>query len=206
MPPENRSLDELVAVTNDLESWLRAFSVPHAFIGGFAVAFLGRARVTHDIDAVIDADLDDLERFVEEGKRFGFRLLFPDGIDFARHTFVLQMRHEGSAIQTDLSFAFTSFEHEAIDRAVLQEAFGAQFPLVPPEHLVVFKIFAGRPKDIGDVDGVLDRHPDLRLETVRRWLRELDEASEVPRFLDRLRWVLDTRREDEPRERTAPDL
>jgi hypothetical protein len=206
MPPDDRPLDELVAVTKDLESWLQAVSVPHAFIGGFAVAFLGRVRATHDIDAVMDADLDDLDRFVREGKRFGFSLLFPDGIDFARHTFVLQMRHEGSGIQTNRSFAFTAFEHEAIDRAVLQEAFGARFPLIPPEHLVVFKIFAGRPKDIGDVDGVLDRHPDLQLETVRRWLRELDDASEVPRFVQRLQWVLDTRKENQPSERTAPDL
>lgn len=44
------------------------------------------------------------------------------------------------------------------------------------EDLLVQKLVAGRPRDLEDARGVLNRHPDADAGYVRRWLAEFDAA------------------------------
>lgn len=63
--------DPLTALTislRDLTAWLSKHGFPHAVIGGVAVAFRGRPRITEDIESVLDAnaalDMDRIRGWV----------------------------------------------------------------------------------------------------------------------------------------------
>jgi len=46
------------------------------------------------------------------------------------------------------------------------------------------KALARRPRDVADIEGLLDRHPDMNLEQVREMLGELAEILEDPTLLE----------------------
>lgn len=176
-------LDALIGTVDALEKWFAATSTTHTFIGGLVVAFMGEPRVTADVDGIIEVDPDDLDEFLATGERFGVAGRDPDTAEFARRHFVLKLVHVASGIQVDLSLGFTEFEAHAIRAAVRVTAQGVTFPVLQPEDLLVMKAFARRTKDIADIPGVLNRHPEVDLASVRAWLRLFDEGSEEPSYL-----------------------
>ena len=55
-------------------------------------------------------------------------------------------------------------------------AFGrALAPMAKAEHLVVFKLVAGRPKDVEDAEALIVLHPEIDLSEARRQIQELSE-------------------------------
>jgi hypothetical protein len=44
------------------------------------------------------------------------------------------------------------------------------------EDLVIHKIFAGRPRDIEDIENILLKNPDYDLGYIEKWLAEFDAA------------------------------
>jgi hypothetical protein len=50
-------------------------------------------------------------------------------------------------------------------------------------------MFAGRPRDIEDVRGVLVRHPECDLEYVERWLAEFEGSMDIP-YRERFRKIV----------------
>jgi plasmid stabilization system protein ParE len=50
-------------------------------------------------------------------------------------------------------------------------------------------MFAGRPRDIEDVRGVLVRHPECDREYVERWLAEFEGLMDVP-YRERFRKIM----------------
>lgn len=63
--------------------------------------FLGRPRVTRDIDAVFWIEDDEVARLMEAGAEFGYLPRLPDALEFALVNRVLLMRHQASAIEAD---------------------------------------------------------------------------------------------------------
>jgi len=57
------------------------------------------------------------------------------------------------------------------------------------EDLVIHKMFAGRPRDIEDVRGVLVRHPECDREYVERWLGEFEGPMGIP-YRERFRNIV----------------
>jgi hypothetical protein len=52
------------------------------------------------------------------------------------------------------------------------------------EDLIIHQVFAGRPRDLEDVRGILLKNSKLDLTYLRRWLREFDRSAGEG-FLDR---------------------
>jgi hypothetical protein len=177
-----------------IEEWLQAAKVRHTLIGAVAVAFLGKLRTTRDVDAMIEIDPDALEAFLDLGREFGIVGRTDDTVPFARQHYVLRLVYKPRAIDIDLSLAFTGFELEAIGESTMHSAFGLSFPLPRAEALLVMKAFAGRTHDLGDIEGILDRNPNVKLEVVRNWLRQLDEASDDGGHLRDFEEILERRR------------
>jgi hypothetical protein len=48
------------------------------------------------------------------------------------------------------------------------------------EDVIIHKLFAGRPRDLEDVRGILGRHPVLDTSYIRRWLKILEEGTDKP--------------------------
>ena len=68
---------------------------------------------------------------------------------------------------------FMTYEAEAISRALLVELGGAMVPFATAEDLIIHKLFAGRPRDIEDAEGVVRRKGgELDWDYLRRWVAD----------------------------------
>lgn len=195
MSKTEESLAPLLAALRDLVAWLQAEYVPGVVIGGVAASLLGRPRVTRDVDAVVLLDEGRWSKFLATGARFGFTPRLSDTLAFAQKARVLLVRHEPSGIDVDVAFGALPFEEEAIARAIWIDLGGdVRLPLPAPEDLIIMKAVAHRPRDLADIESVLDVHPKLDLRRVRRWVREFSAALEMPDILNDLETILTQRR------------
>ena len=186
-------LAPLLAALGNLVTWLQAAQVPGVIIGGVAASLLGRPRVTRGIDALVLLDEGDWARFLAMGEQFGFEPRRPDALDFAQQARVLLVQHARSGIDVDIVFSALPFEEEAVANAVWVDVVGIRLPLATPEDLIIMKAVAHRPRDLGDIEAVLDAHPKLDRQRVRRWVREFSMALGMPDVLSDLEKVLKKR-------------
>lgn len=70
-------------------------------------------------------------------------------------------------------FSTTAYEAQAIGRAVRVDIGGQQVPFATAEDLILHKLFAGRPRDVEDIRGVVARkHDSLDWTYLERWAQE----------------------------------
>jgi hypothetical protein len=139
---------------------------------------------------LIRLDEVDWPGFVAAGASHGFEPRVTEAIAFAQQSRVLLMRHGPSSIPVDLILAAIAFEYSTIDHGVWQSVGAVRIRLPAPEDLVVMKAVAGRPRDIADLEGLLDANPAMDLDRVRVSLEAFAEALEAPELVsefDRLR-------------------
>lgn len=178
------------AVLRDFIAWIKAENIRGIIIGGIAASFLGRPRVTRDVDSVVIIAPDILEKFVHSGKQFGFTPRITDIFAFSQKSRVLLMKHETTGIDIDISLGVLPFEYESIERALWIDAGGLLLPLPTPEDLIVMKAVAHRQRDLIDIESILDANPNLDLERIRRWVREFSTALEMPEILNDLEKII----------------
>jgi hypothetical protein len=167
------------------------------------VAFLGRPRVTRDVDLVLLISEERWKGFLAAGAAFGFFPLAPDALDFARANRVLLVHHRPSGINVDLSLGAIPFEHEMLKRASRQEVEGVDVPLPTPEDLIITKAVAHRPRDMADIEGVIDAHPKLDVRRIRRWVRKFAAILEAPELLEDLEVLLAKRPKSRKKKRKS---
>ena len=153
-------------------------------IGGVAASFLGRPRLTQDIDALVLLDEARWEIALDRATKFGMVPRIDAALEFARRARVLLLRHAESGIDIDISLGGLSFEHEAIKRSSIHDIAGIRVRLPSVEDLMVMKAVAHRPKDLQDIEGLLAAHPTVDLNVVRRWVREFANAMTMPDLLE----------------------
>lgn len=164
------------------QAWLDAQGVPAAVVGGVAASLLGRPRVTKDVDLVALVAESEWPSLLEAGRRLGFEQRAADALAFARVSRVLLLKHTPTQIELDLSFAGLPFEIEMIERATPHTVRGTTFRVASPEDIVVMKALALRPRDIADIEAIIELHPELDLARVRRLLKDFTEALETDDF------------------------
>ena len=77
------------------------------------------------------------------------------------------------SLDVDLFLAESEFQSDVMTRRIRAEAEGRTVWLVTPEDLVLLKLIAGRPRDLGDVTDVLFMQGELDKGYMRRWADEL---------------------------------
>jgi predicted nucleotidyltransferase len=191
------TLGPLLSALRDLVAWLKAKRVEGLIIGGVAASILGRPRVTRDVDVLVLLDEKDWGEFLSAGTEFGFVARVTNPLDFARKAKVLLIRHEPSGIDVDVTFGVLPFEKEAITNAVWVNIRGVRLPLPNAEDLIIMKAVAHRPRDLADIESIMDAHPNLNLRKIRRWVKEFSTAIEMPDILNDLEKILTRRRKRE---------
>lgn len=192
--PEKGPLSPLLEALHDLITWLQSKHTPGVIIGGVAASLLGRPRMTHDIDALVMLEEEYWDAFLLDGAEFGFIPRLNDCLTFARKSRVLLVRHKPSGIDVDITFGTLPFEKEAISRAVWLDIKKIRLPLPAPEDLIIMKAIAHRPRDLADIESVLDAHPKLNLRRIRQWVKEFSSAIEMPDILNDLENILARKR------------
>jgi hypothetical protein len=159
---------------------LRAGRYRGIVIGGVASSLLGRPRLTRDVDALVLIDETRWAKFLEAGGRYGIAPRISNCLRFAHKARVLLLRHNPSQIDIDISIGLLPFEEEALARRQFRKVQGMAIPLPSPDDLVIMKAVAHRPRDLGDIVGILEVHPGLDLSRVRRWVRDFADALGMP--------------------------
>jgi len=179
-------LAPLAGALRDVIAWLESQGVPGAIIGGVAASLRGRPRATRDIDCLVLVDTDDWEALLEASASFGFLARVQDPLAFARQSRVLLLRHQPTEVDIDVTFGVLPFENELVARATRVEVAGISVRVATAQDLIVMKAVAGRPRDLADIEGLLDTEPDLDLDRLRRQVRAFADLLEQPEIASNL--------------------
>lgn len=182
----------LLAALRDLGRWFDDEQIPAAIIGGIGASLRGRPRLTRDIDAVVF--VPDDAAMLESARRFGFVERIDDVLAFARRSRMLLLRHAASGTDIDVSFGAIPFEQEVIQRAERLTIGGATVPIATAEDLVIMKSLARRPRDIADVESILEANPGIDLARIRSWVTQIADLLEMPEIRDDLETMIRKRR------------
>jgi hypothetical protein len=165
-------LPELTRLIARLARELRAHQLPFMIIGGQAVLIHGEPRLTHDIDVTLGAGPERLPDAVAVCTAVALEPLPTDLEAFVRETFVLPAA-AATGMRVDFIFSTTPYEAEAIRRAILIRVAGAEVPFATAEDLILHKLFAGSPRDIEDVVGILQRRSSaIDWDYLLKWATE----------------------------------
>jgi hypothetical protein len=192
--PDERPLAGFREVLRDLTSWLDAASIQGAVIGGLAASLLGRPRVTNDVDVLVLVEEQAWPDLLASGERFGFLPRIADPLSFLRRSHVLLLRHQPSAIDLDMSVGGLPFEEEVVRRSTRVEIGDVSIPLISAEDLLIMKAVAHRPRDLIDIEAVLERQDNLDLGRVQSWVREFSSALDAPEIFENFQDLLRKRR------------
>jgi hypothetical protein len=170
---------------------LDASGVPAMLIGGVAVIAHGVPRTTLDVDATLEGPLADLDALVEAWGALGLEPRVDGAVEFARRHQTLLLRDRLHDVPVDVTLAWLPFEAEAIARSEIV-GFGDLRVRVPRvDDLLVYKLVAGRPKDLDDAERLFLLHRDrVSAARLRGVVAEFAEAIEDERPLRELERLL----------------
>lgn len=199
---------KLASALEALARALDASGYPWMCIGGIAAIAQGVRRTTTDVDVAMRAEGIDLDALLRSLSRHRIRARIEHAAQFARESQVLLLEHTPTGVSLDLSFAWLSFEHEALTHAVSIDFGGVEMRAARPEDLLIYKLFAGRSKDIDDAEALLVLHRDgIDLLRIRRVIEQLAELAQQPEIAERLDELISktkrtgTKRETRPKRR-----
>ncbi|MEX2400268.1 MAG: nucleotidyl transferase AbiEii/AbiGii toxin family protein [Rhodothermales bacterium] len=174
-------------VLADLDTLFQRRGIDWYVFGAQAVVVFGRPRQTLDIDVTIDLAVEEISELAVALYESGYEARVDELEQFVRRTRAAPVVHAASGIPVDIIFAGPGLEREFLERAVPVDIENARIPFLSPEDLVAIKILAGRPKDLEDVRGILEKQgPALDEARVRdileRLERALDRSDLVPTY------------------------
>jgi Nucleotidyl transferase of unknown function (DUF2204) len=176
--------DNLLQPLADLGRWLDAVHAQAIVVGGVAVSFLGRPRFTQDIDALAILAEAEWEAAIATAAVHGIEPRIDDPVEFARRSRVLLLRHRQSAIDIDVILGGLQFEEDAVAQGRTYSVNGVKVRLPRVEDLLIMKAVAHRPRDLQDIEGLLEAHPGADLHTVRRWISEFAAATAMSDLIE----------------------
>jgi len=174
---------ELFRTARNLQTFCDRKGWNSCFIGGIAVQRWGEPRVTRDVDLTLLAGFGAEIGFVD-ALLSAYPARIENAREFAlRHRVLLLKTVDGVGI--DISLGALAFEESVVRRATnFCFGEGMDIRICSAEDLIVLKLFASRPLDIHDAEGVIVRQKDqLDWRYIENQLRPLAEAKEAPEIL-----------------------
>ena len=165
--------------------------IPYIVIGGQAVLQHGEPRFTRDIDISLGVDNGAVEQVLAAVSQCGLKPLVDSPRTFVERTWILPVHDPATEIRADFAFTFSPFERQAIEHAVRFRIGGCDVAFATAEDLIIHKLFAGRPRDIEDIRGVLARKQGkVDREYLRKWIRQFARLDGKAHLLTQLEELL----------------
>lgn len=167
-------MNALIQLINTVSRYLREQDIPHAMVGGMAVAIWGRPRATEDVDLLVDlkeSQLEPLQAYLaEHGVRMKVdkaKLALEGGTSFP-------MYDSWSVHWVDARPATRPVDHMTLQRATTVELSEERVPIATPEDVVLGKLLSPRAQDLLDARSIVLRKGDeLDLEYLDARVHEL---------------------------------
>ena len=184
-------MNPLFQAAADIQNTLQYKEWPFCFIGGLSVIRWGEIRVTQNIDLYILCGFGNEAQYATE-LTGTYTSRIEDPLSFAMANRVLLLAAP-NGVGVDISLSGLPFEEEMIQRAtsfLFQP--GCSLITCSAEDLIVLKAFAARPKDWGDIEGIVMRS-GKQLDTgyIIEKLTPLCELKESPEIVDKLKNTLE---------------
>ncbi|MDI6769496.1 MAG: nucleotidyltransferase [Anaerolineales bacterium] len=160
-------------------------------IGGIAVGFLGRPRLTEDVDALIMLSVQDISRLLEAASAEKIVPRIENVEAFGRKNRVLLLQHSPTETGIDISLGILPFEEEMIERGTIKSAAALAIRLPTPEDLIIMKAIAHRPKDLEDIRTIVDKHVSLDIKRIEYWVKSFAEVLETPELWGKIERILE---------------
>jgi hypothetical protein len=168
-----------------LDKLLSNFDNQGVVIGGVAVTLLGQARFTEDLDAMIMLSIEEIPHFLAMAQNEDIEPRISQAEEFARRNRVLLLRHTPSQTNIDISLGLLPFEQEMVERSVvykIDDTLNIRLPT--PEDLIIMKAIAHRPKDLLDIQGLIQKHSNLDRDRIQNWVIQFADLLETPELWD----------------------
>ena len=140
----DKDLRELLALLNTA-------GVEFLVVGGHAVAFHGRPRLTEDLDLFVRPDLANGERIMRALQAFGFGSLGITAADFRADDRVIQLGRAPNRVDLLTKLYGVDFA-DAWSRRVAARLDDADVWMIPREDLIRNKRETGRTQDLADAE------------------------------------------------------
>lgn len=154
--------------------------IPYMLIGGQAALLYGEPRLTRDIEVTLRVAPDRHGELLEVAQACGWQVLVNSPALFVERTMVLPCLEPASGIRIDFIFSLTPYERQALNHVSRVRVGGSTVCFASVEDLIIHKVFAGRPRDIEDVRGILLKRTPFDLGYIDRWLQELEKGANEP--------------------------
>jgi hypothetical protein len=180
-------ISSLNQAAHDVQSFCERQGWQFCFIGGIANARWGEPRYTEDADLSLLTGFGEEETFIDALlSRFEPRRA--DAAKFAIHSRVLLLKH-ANGVGLDIGLAAFPYEEATVQRSTYCESADdfQGLRICSAEDFIIYKAFAGRDHDWGDIAGVLQRQRRIDLAIIRAelaWLLEVkgDEGASMKRL------------------------
>lgn len=179
-----KEIEPFRATIEAIQRLLAKFDNRGVIIGGIAVGFLGRPRFTEDVDAMFLLSTHDIPLFLEAAKAENIQPRIPNAEEFARKSRVLLLQHSPTETNIDISLGILPFEEEMVERGVVISTNKLSIRLPTPEDLIIMKAIAHRPKDLEDIQTIVDKNPKLDIIRIEQRVKQFAEVLEMPSLWD----------------------
>ncbi|MDO8681355.1 MAG: hypothetical protein Q7R30_22790 [Acidobacteriota bacterium] len=178
----------LVEATVEVQAVLSAAGIRSCVIGGLAVQRWGEPRATQDVDFSVLAPPGEEQRPLDLLlEAFTPRRADARAFAIANRVLLIQSTNK---VAVDVGLAASPFEVEVLDRSSAWDfADGLSIVTCSAEDLVLYKLVAGRARDVADIEGIVRRQASvLDVERIRRFgvlFAELKEEPDLLRSFER---------------------
>ncbi len=177
-------------VLGDMVSVCEQGEFEYAVLGGLAVRVHGIPRPTYDVDFQLTISEEQLPRFVALIEQREYTIAdqyiagWRDRVGGMPLIKLKTYMADGHSIDVDIFVSETPFQISIMKRRVRLELEGARIWFVSAEDLILLKLLASRPRDIGDISDILFVQGELDEEYMRKWSRPLGIETQLAKVLE----------------------
>ncbi|HVJ67333.1 MAG TPA: nucleotidyl transferase AbiEii/AbiGii toxin family protein, partial [Caulifigura sp.] len=155
--------------------------VPHALIGGMAIAYRANPRMTVDIDFIVAADSLTIGRVVGDLVAGGFRPAEREILKQWSEDQLAVLRF--GPVRVDWLKPVLPLYRHIVDSAEKLTAFGRPLSVASVEGLILCKLLADRPQDRADIATLVFTHQgEINLQLIEREWATVGEPN-APQLL-----------------------
>ena len=175
-------LPALIEAALEVQGVLTTAGTRSCVIGGLAVQRWGEPRATQDVDFSMLAPVGEERRPLDLLLRT-FTPRRSDALAFAIANRVLLIQATNQ-VAVDVGLAGSDFEVEVLERSSHWVYRGTSLVTCSAEDLVLYKLVAGRARDVADIEGIVRRQgAGLDVGRIRRFGQLFAELKEEPELL-----------------------